>query len=102
MSELGDAQRKLPLMLSKLILHAYEIGYELTLGEGFNAAGTGHKEGSNHYIKLAIDLNIFKDGVWLKDGTGHRELHDKWDELGGAPRIEKDLNHYAVIYQGKW
>ncbi len=102
MSELGDKQRKFSLIIAKLIIHAYELGYEATLGEGYNAAGTGHKEGSNHYIKLALDLNLFKDGVWLKDGTGHRELHDYWDSLGGAPRIEKDLNHYSLKYNGNW
>jgi len=102
MSELGDRQRQFPLMLAKLIIHAYELGFEITLGEGYNAEGVGHKPNSNHYIKLAQDLNLFKDGVWLKDGTGHRELHDYWDTLGGAPRIEKDLNHYAIMYQGRY
>ena len=102
MSELGVIQRKFPLMIAKLITHAYELGYELTLGEGFNAEGVGHKKGSNHYIKLAQDLNIFKDGVYLQDGTGHKELHDYWDTLGGAKRIEKDLNHYSVEYLGNW
>lgn len=102
MSELGDMQRRFPLMRAKLTIYAYELGYELTDGEGFNAQGVGHKDGSNHYIKLAQDFNLFKDGVFLKDGTGHDKLHDYWDTIGGAPRILKDMNHYALVYQGRY
>ncbi len=98
---LGQAQRQFTLMLAKLILHAYTLGYELTLGESYDDDGVGHMKDSLHYIRLAQDLNIFKDGVYLTDGTGHRELHDYWDTLGGAQRIEKDLNHYSFAWQGR-
>ena len=43
---------------------------------------------------------IFKNDQWLKDGTGHNELHDFWDSIGGSPRIEKDLNHYSLSHYG--
>ena len=102
MSELSILQMKFSLMIAKLIIHAYELGYTITMGEGYNAAGIGHKPGSNHYIKLAQDLNLFKDGDWLKDGSGHDKLHDYWDSLGGAPRILKDMNHYSVVYNGRY
>jgi hypothetical protein len=88
-------------MLAKLIIYAYDIGYELTLGEGFDDDGVGHMKGSLHYIRLAQDLNIFKGGKYLTDGTGHKELHDYWDKLGGAPRIKNDLNHYSIEYGGR-
>jgi len=55
-------------MLGKLIIKAYELGYELTLGEGYDDDGVGHMKGSMHYIRLAQDLNLFKDGVWLDKG----------------------------------
>jgi hypothetical protein len=101
MSELLDRQLKFPLMLAKLIIHAYEMGYEITLGEGYDDDGIGHMAGSTHYVKLAQDLNLFKNKVWLKDGTGHDKLHDYWDSLGGAKRIPNDLNHYSLEYQGR-
>lgn len=101
MSELGEKQRAFTLMIGKLIIHAYDIGYELTLGEGYDDDGVGHMKGSTHYVRLGQDLNVFKDGVWLQDGTGHKELHDYWDSIGGAPRIEKDLNHYSIMWEGK-
>lgn len=102
---LGALQRKFTLMLGKLILKAYELGYELTLGEGYDDDGVGHMQGSMHYIRLAQDLNLFKDGIWLSGGPeaekGHGMLHDYWDELGGAKRIPRDLNHYSMEYQGR-
>jgi len=105
MSELGVLQRKMPLMLAKLIIFTYEKGYEITLGEGYNAAGIGHMKGSVHYVKLGQDLNLFKDGNYLAAGVeaekGHNLLHDEWDRLGGAKRIAKDLNHYSLEWQGR-
>ena len=102
---IGEAQRKFTLMIGKLILKAYELGYELTLGEGYDDDGVGHMKGSLHYVKLAQDLNLFKNGVWLDKGPemekGHGMLHDYWDSIGGARRISKDLNHYSYAWQGK-
>lgn len=103
--KLGDLQRRLPIMLAHLIIFAYEQGYEITLGEGYDDDNTGHMKGSVHYIKLGQDLNLFKDGKWLDKGPemekGHNLLHDKWEALGGAKRIAKDLNHYSIEYQGR-
>jgi len=98
---LGSLQRKFVLMIAKLIIYAYEQGYELSFGEGFDDDNTGHMKGSVHYVRLGQDLNTFKDGVWIKDGSIHSILHDYWDTLGGAKRIDKDLNHYSIEYQGR-
>jgi hypothetical protein len=95
---LGEKQRKFSLMLAKLIIYAYEQGYEITFGDVW--AKIGHKINSNHYIRLAADLNLFKDGVFIVSGAGHDLLHDYWDTLGGAERIENDMNHYSVEYKG--
>ena len=105
MSSLGNEQRRFTLMIAKLIIHAYEdLGYELTLGEGYDDDGVGHCKGSTHYVKLGQDLNIFKDGIYLKGKAAeeaHSKLHDYWDFLGGAKRIEKDLNHYSLLWEGR-
>lgn len=95
-----DFTRKLAL----LVLYAYEIGYTVTYGrvyasEAANKADGGH-ERSLHTVRLAADLNVFKDRKWLTDGSGHDELHDFWDKLGGATRIAKDMNHYSMEYNG--
>lgn len=101
---IGDKQKKFTLMLASLIAYLYEQGYELSLGRGrvspaANAADGGHKK-SLHLLGLAQDLNIFKDGVYLRDGTGHDIGHDYWDSIGGAERIKGDLNHYSYPHGG--
>jgi len=106
---LGNEQRKFSLMVAKLITHAYEIGYEITLGDAFRDPRLHGKMGekkayghthSCHKVKLAIDLNLFKDGRYITDSTGHDELHDYWDSIGGGRRIKHDANHYSIEWQG--
>jgi hypothetical protein len=105
MSALGDLQRKFTLMVGRLIVYTYGIGYELTLGEGYDDDNTGHMKGSTHYIRLGQDLNLFKDKVWLDKGTdmeiGFNLMHNFWDLMGGAARIDNDLNHFSLEYHGK-
>ena len=96
---LGEKQRIFSKMLAELILYAYALGYEISMGDVW--AKTGHKTNSCHYIRLAADLNLFKDGKWLTDGSGHDKLHDYWDKLGGAKRIDDDLNHYSFEHEGR-
>jgi len=88
-------QSEFVLMTAKLIEFAYENGYELTFGDAF--AKDGHKKGSFHYIKLAIDLNLFKDGVYLEDTEDHQELGEYWESIGGSwgGRFQ-DGNHYSL------
>ena len=99
---LGQAQEDYTVKLAKLILWGDSQGYKMRLGEGYDDDGVGHKDGSNHYIKLAQDIFIYKPGTMEQDGEAHKRMHDCWDTLGGAPRIEYDMNHYSVIWQGKW
>ena len=96
---LGEKQLAFSKALAQLILYAYEQGYEISMGDVW--AKTGHKVNSNHYVRLAADLNLFKNGVYLTDGTGHDILHDYWDTLGGAKRIDRDLNHYSFEHEGR-
>lgn len=97
---LGQAQEKFSLMIAKLIIWAYENGYQIRLGEGYDDDNTGHMKGSLHYIKLALDINLFRDGVLLGEAD-HNRLHDAWDALGGGKRIPHDLNHYSLGWEGR-
>jgi hypothetical protein len=104
MSELLDKQHKFSLMIAKLIIYAYEIGYKVTLGEGYDDDNDGHMKGSLHYVRLAQDLNLFKGETYLQGKEAqqaHALLHDYWDTLGGAERISGDLNHYSIAHNGK-
>lgn len=65
-------------------------------------ASFGHIK-SGHKNKLAIDLNLTKDGVYLEGSiaeTAHGLIHNWWDTMGGAKRIPDDLNHYSIEYEG--
>jgi hypothetical protein len=88
-------------MVATLIKRAHALGYDLTFACARCAKEGHHRPNSLHYIGLAIDLNIFKNGVYLTDGTGHDVLHDVWDSLGGAARIPGDLNHYSLEHNGR-
>ena len=101
---LGQKQRDFTRKLALLILYAYEIGYEISISRGYasevaNVADGGHTD-SLHLKRLAMDLNLFKDGEYITDGTGHDQLHDFWDKLGGAARIANDMNHYSMAHGG--
>lgn len=93
---LGQNQRKFTLMVSDLINWAYNNGYELTFGDAW--AKTGHSENSFHYKRLAVDLNLFKDGQYLTTTEAHKPLGIYWKSLGGTwggDFKRKDGNHYS-------
>ena len=93
----GDKQRKFSKMVALLILYAYERGYEITLGDAW--ASSGHIEGSFHYKRLAIDLNLFKDKAYLTETEDHLFLGEFWESIGGSwgGRFKrKDGNHYSL------
>lgn len=87
---LGEQQRLFVSLLPKLISYAYGMGYELTLGDGYRdprvfgalgeAKGYGHSK-SAHKQRLAIDLNLFKDGKFLVASEEHKFLGTYWKTL---------------------
>jgi len=98
---LRQKQSRFVMMVAELINHAHSLGYEMTWGHAWRSpACTVGSEVSLHRKRLAVDFNLFIDGKWIQDGRGHDELHDFWDEIGGAERIKGDANHYSVEYEG--
>ena len=107
---LGEKQRKFTLMISQLIQWLYGQGYEATLGDAYRdprlhgqlgeSKGYGNSR-SCHKIRLAVDLNLFKDGVWLQDTKDHTPVGEKWESMGGSwgGRF-KDGNHYSLEHEG--
>ena len=108
---LGDKQRRFTKMLAKLILWAYQNGYEITVGDFYRSPRAfgpmGEKiaygsKNSNHKLRLAGDLNLFKDGVFLTKTEDHRPLGEQWEKMGGAwgGRFN-DGNHYSLEHNGR-
>ena len=105
---LGQRQRLFTKLLPRLIDHAYAQGYELTVGDAYRdprvhgavgvKLGYGHMN-SNHKNRLAVDLNLFKDGVFLQDTGDHFLLGEFWEKLDPLCRWGgrfKDGNHYSI------
>jgi len=99
---------------AKLIQKAAELGYGVTLGEAWrtpqqaalNAAdGTGITH-SLHIERLAIDLNFFKDGAYIQDGSQLEDIGAWWESLspqhrwGGRFQHLPDGNHFSISPDG--
>jgi hypothetical protein len=111
---LGDKQRLFSYHVAKLLLKAYDLGYEVTLGEAWRNPKVAEyyaKEGigiskSLHISRLAIDLNLFKDGKYLKSTEAHRPLGEWWEQqdalcVWGGRFTRPDGNHYAMTHGGR-
>jgi len=91
---LREKQSEFARAVGLLIIYAYQLGYELTFGDAW--AKTGHKENSFHYKRLAIDLNLFKEGVFQRTTEAHRPLGEFWESIGGSWGGHwQDGNHYS-------
>lgn len=90
-------QSKFVFMVALLIIYATLKGYELTFGDAWAKKGEGrpHRHNSSHYERLAIDLNLFKDGIYLERTEDHEPLGRFWEFLGGVWGGRwGDGNHY--------
>lgn len=65
-----------------------------------------HSKKSWHYKRLALDLNLFRNGVWLQKTEDHQVLGEFWESIGGTwgGRFGgRDGNHYSWKEHGrKW
>jgi len=92
---LREKQSKFVRMVALLLMFAHNLGYEVTFGDAW--AKSGHKKRSLHYIRLAIDLNLFRNGKYLTKTEDHRPLGEFWEMMGGLwGGRHGDGNHYAL------
>lgn len=110
---LGDKQRLFSRLIAELILWAYEQGYEVTVGDAYRDPRVfgelGQSKGygramSNHKRRLAMDLNLFKDGKYLTRTEDHGPLGAKWESMHPLCRWGgrfDDGNHYSLEHKGR-
>jgi hypothetical protein len=137
---LGELQElHFRLFTTKLVPHAYQLGYTLRWGEALrsdeqaeiNAMGSDGRDmlanmiqirfpdlaekirnngkangirNSVHGDKLALDLNLFRNGLWLSATEDHRPLGEYWESLHPLCRWGGRFNdggHYSIEYQGR-
>lgn len=110
METLRQKQSRFVKMVANLLEFAHARGYEFTFGDAYRDSrvhgGFGQKQSyssanSLHKLKLAIDLNLFKDGKFLGETKDHEPLGLYWESLGGAwgGRFN-DGNHYSLEHEG--
>lgn len=111
---LGEQQRRFLPMVAKLIDFAYAQGYELTAGECYRspeqaALNAQHGSGianSLHTLRLAVDLQLFKNGQYLTDSAAYKVLGEFWKALdpaaawGGDFHTRPDGNHFSLSWGG--
>lgn len=90
--KLSEKQSVFSVMVANLIFWADERGYRLTFGEAYrtpeqaklNASkGTGISN-SLHAERLAVDFNLFINGVYQTDTAAYLPLGEHWEILGGS------------------
>lgn len=95
-----------------LVLKAYDMGFEITLGEALRPSWVAKENArrgrgianSLHTQKLAIDLNLFKNGRYLSSTEAHRKLGEWWEkqhELAAWGGRFRDGNHYSFTHGGR-
>lgn len=97
---LREKQSAFVRMIGQLIFWAYDNGYELTFGDAY--AHDGHMPNSLHYIRLAVDLNLFVKGEYKTDTESYRPLGEYWESIGGTwgGRFG-DGNHLSLEHEGR-
>ena len=120
---LGQLQREFSTLVARLILKANAMGYQLTFGECWRPPETAalyQQQGkgiiqSLHSDRLAIDLNLFKNGVYLITTEDYRPLGEWWEAQstmdymlcwGGTFRDSEgkpnpDSDHFSLEYGGR-
>jgi len=104
---LREKQAHFTINIAYLIIWSYNQGYELTVGDCYRdiRCEYGHPK-SLHRQRLAIDLNLFKDGAYLTNTEDYKPLGDYWKSLhalnrwGGDFKNNPDGNHFSVEHEG--
>lgn len=109
---LREKQSLFASLVASLITHAGALGYAVTLGEAWRSewealrlakVGLGIKR-SVHCDRLAVDLNLFKNGVYLTTSDAHRPLGEWWEKQHPLCRWGGrfgDGNHYSFEHEGR-
>lgn len=108
---LGKAQELFVVLSVTFIQFILDQGYQLRYGETFRPQemqdiyyqrGSTKTKNSQHTKKLAIDLSLFKDGVYLTAPSHYTTLGVYWEGLdphcywgGRIPKLV-DANHFEL------
>jgi hypothetical protein len=109
--KLSEKQQLFTQLIAQLITYADDHGMRLTFGEAYrtpeqaalNAKKDSGIRNSLHTQRLAVDFNLFIDGVYQTDSAAYRPLGEFWESIGGSwgGRFSKpDGNHFSLEHEG--
>ena len=89
------------IFLNYVVYYCMKNGMVATWGDAYRDKRCPYgSERSRHHDRLAIDINLIKDGQLIHDDTGHKDLGQFWLGLdkdcswGGS---FNDFNHYSYL-----
>jgi hypothetical protein len=109
---LREKQSNFVLMIGHLIAWAYANGYELTFGEALRTtaqAAANAKSGAGisnslHLLKLAVDFQLYINGVYQTNTAAYEPLGKYWESIGGSWggrfTTRPDGNHFSLEHNG--
>ena len=111
MSKLLEAQFHFSRLLPRLLDQAHNLGLEVSMGECWRTPqqaewNAAHGLGSAHSLhcdRLAVDLNLFRNGELLAGTDPDIEaLGEYWESQGGSwgGRF-RDWCHFSLAYGGR-
>ena len=113
---LREKQSLFASMIPVLFNAAWELGFEITVGEVWRSPEEARRlkelglgiVNSLHTKRLAIDINLFKDGKYLKKSEDYESLGIKWESFStssytcawGGRFKRPDGNHFSIEHNG--
>lgn len=110
---LGEKQELFASLLPYLLLKAEDLGFKVRIGDLYRDSRVhgvyGEKKGygsqwSMHKLRLAVDLNLMKEGILMTFTEEHKELGMWWESLHPLCRWGgrfNDGNHYSLTHDDR-
>lgn len=108
----AEKQQLFPMLIADLIQHAHAQGYGLTFGEAWRSPEEAARDAATgagivhslHTERLAVDFNLFKDGVYLTATADYAPLGMYWEALScedwrccwGGRFSKPDGDHFSI------
>lgn len=113
---LNEKQFLFSELVARFIWELRDVGFEVTLGEAYRPqemADIYAKTGAGiinslHTLRLAIDLNLFKNGKFLTSKEDYEMAGELWESYStqdtictwGGRFLRPDADHFSLAYGG--
>ena len=103
--KLSEKQQLFTRNIALLILYAHSLGYGLSFGTAWRSPveqqrlfreGLSRALSSQHISRLAVDLQIFRNGQLCLEWSRIKELGDYWQKLHPLNRWQADWHGQEV------